>query len=441
MLHHHRHDLRGDRAGRPILFDDDHAVGLGEALEHRIGVERAQRAQVDDLRVDALFGQLVGGFERDADADRVADDRDVLALAHDPRLADRQDVVVELGHVEAAAVHQLVLEEHDRILGADRGLEQALRVGRVIRRDHDQAGDAGIPRREVVRMLRTDARRRAVGTAEHDRAAHLAARHVIGLGRRVDDVIDRLQREVEGHELDDRTEATHRRARTDTGKAVFGDRRVDDATLAEFLEQALGDLVSTLILRDFLAHHEDAVVLAHFLGHRITKRFADGRLDHLCAFGDRWVGDADLLGRRDELLRAALGLGGRSPFGNRRCLVVGRRFLRRGVGRIAGTGLGRLRGLGVARALALFEDRRDDGADLHIVGALGDGDRTDRAFVDRFELHRRLVGLDLGEDVARLDAVAFLDEPLGQRALFHRRGERGHLDLDRHQYFSTRTSV
>src|SRR3546814_9941897 len=43
-----------------------------------------------------------------------------------------------------------------------------------------------------------------------------------------------------------------------------------------------------------------------------------------------------------------------------------------------------------------------------------------------------LVGLDLGHDVAGFDGVAFLDEPLGQRTLFHRGRQRRHLDLDRH---------
>src|SRR3546814_6852188 len=48
---------------------------------------------------------------------------------------------------EAAAVEQLVFEEDDGVLAADRGLEQALRVGRVIGRDHDQTRHARIPGR------------------------------------------------------------------------------------------------------------------------------------------------------------------------------------------------------------------------------------------------------------------------------------------------------
>ena len=54
-------------------------------------------------------------------------------------------------------------------------------------------------------------------------------------------------REVPGHELDDRPQADHRRADADAGEPELGDRRVDDAHLAEFLEQAFRDLVCALI--------------------------------------------------------------------------------------------------------------------------------------------------------------------------------------------------
>ena len=89
-------------------------------------------------------------------------------------------------------------------------------------------------------------------------------------------MVDRLHREVEGHELDDRPQAAHRRTGADAGKAVFGDRRIDHARFAEFLEQALRHLVGALILGNFLAHHEDAVIRAHFLGHRVAQCLAHG---------------------------------------------------------------------------------------------------------------------------------------------------------------------
>ena len=59
-------------------------------------------------------------------------------------------------------------------------------------------------------------------------------------------------------------------------------------------------------------------------------------------------------------------------------------------------------------------------------------DLRDRALVDRLDLHRRLVGLDLGDHVAGGDLVALLDVPLGEIALLHRGRQRGHEDVDRH---------
>ena len=78
------------------------------------------------------------------------------------------------------------------------------------------------------------------------------------------------------------------------------------------------------------------------------------------------------------------------------------------------------------------EQHGDRRVDLHALRAFGHEDLAERAFVDRLEFHRRLVGLDLGEDVAGLDLVAFLLVPLGELALGHGRRQRRHQDLDRH---------
>src|SRR3546814_11547322 len=74
----------------------------------------------------------------------------------------------------------------------------------------------------------------------------LTAGHVMGLGGGVDDLVDRLHGEVEGHELDDGPEAVHRRADAEAGEAVLGDRRVDHAARAELVEQAQAHLVGAL---------------------------------------------------------------------------------------------------------------------------------------------------------------------------------------------------
>ena len=239
VLHDAGGDLGADAVLLPAFLHRDGAAGLLHRGDDGVGVHRAQRAQVDHLGLDAFLGQFVGGLQRVGHAVRPGDDGDVTAGAHDPRLADRDHVIVEFRHLAGMAVQHFVFEEDHRIGIADRGLQQALVVGGRKRRDHLQAGDLRIPGRVILAVLGGDAGGGAVRPAEHDRAAHLAAGHVQRLGRGVDDLVDRLHGEVEGHEFDDRLQAGHRRTDADAGKAVLGDRRIDHAPGAEFLQQSL----------------------------------------------------------------------------------------------------------------------------------------------------------------------------------------------------------
>ena len=240
----------------PALFHRHRAAGLLHGCNDGLGIHRAQRAQIDHLGLDAFLGQFVGGLQRVGHAVRPRDQRHVLARAHDPRLADRDHIVIQLRHLAGMAVQHLVFEEDDGVGIADRGLQQALVIGGRKRRDHLQARNLRVPGRVILAVLGSDAGGGAIRPAEHDRAAHLAAGHVQRLGRGVDDLVDRLHGEVEGHELDDRLQARHRRTDADAGKAVLGDRRIDHAPRAEFLQQPLTDLVGALIFRDLFAHQE-----------------------------------------------------------------------------------------------------------------------------------------------------------------------------------------
>ena len=107
-------------------------------------------------------------------------------------------------------------------------------------------------------VLRAQLVRGAARAAEHDRARELPARHLADLGGVVDQLIGGDQREVPGHELDDRPQADHRGADAEAGEAALGDRRVDDALLAELLEHPLRHLVGAVVVADLFAHEEDA---------------------------------------------------------------------------------------------------------------------------------------------------------------------------------------
>jgi hypothetical protein len=249
----------------------------------------------------------------------------------------------------------------------------------------------------------------AVGAAENDGRAHLAAGHVERLGRGVDDVVHRLHGEVEGHELDDGLQTAKGRADAEAGEAVLGDRRVDDPLGAELVQQSLGHLVGALVFGDLLAHDEDGVIAAHLLGHGIAQRFADGRLDHLGIGGP--VGGGVGFRRSGGCL------------GRGRCRGFGDRGLGGGRG---------WRGAGRGHVLTFFYKNGDGAVDLHALGAFGHEDLAHDAFVHGLEFHRGLVGLDLGEDVPGGDGVTLLHQPFGERTFLHRGGERGHENFGCH---------
>ena len=75
---------------------------------------------------------------------------------------------------------------------------------------------------------------------------------------------------------------------------------------------------------------------------------------------------------------------------------------------------------------ALFQQQGDHLIDGDALGSFLNDDLAERAFIDRFDFHGGFVGLDLGDDVAGLDLVAFLLQPLREVALGHCRRQRRH---------------
>ena len=98
----------------------------------RLDVERAQRAQVDDLGADAVIAlQSLGNVQRAHRGEGVSDERDVARPRARPRASPIG--VTKLGvqrHLAALLVDRQVLDDQHRIIIADRRLEQPLGVGR-----------------------------------------------------------------------------------------------------------------------------------------------------------------------------------------------------------------------------------------------------------------------------------------------------------------------
>ena len=155
-LRHLRGEFRAEARGQGRFMHDDAAPGFVHRRLDGVDVERQQRAQIDDLRVDP---GLLGRRLRNMDHRAIAEDGYALALAPDRGLAERHDIaprwrlaqrvlrprndgLVGMAR-ERAVVEPLRLEKDDRIVVLDRGDQKPLGVVRVGRDDGLEAGDVG----------------------------------------------------------------------------------------------------------------------------------------------------------------------------------------------------------------------------------------------------------------------------------------------------------
>ena len=76
-----------------MLFHRDDLAGLHSCLHDELLVERLDRADVDDFRVDPVLRQHLRCLERGSDAQSVGQDADVLTFAKDIALSDFELVV------------------------------------------------------------------------------------------------------------------------------------------------------------------------------------------------------------------------------------------------------------------------------------------------------------------------------------------------------------
>ena len=129
-------------------------------------------------------------------------------------------------------------------------------------------------------MLRAQLEGRSRRTPKHHGNPDLPATHVEQLGGAIDDLIQRQDGEVEGHELDDGPEAEHGRAHSEPRETELADGGVHDPLVSEALEQALGDLVGAVVLGHLLTQEENGVVSLHLLGEGLVQRVSIRQFCH-----------------------------------------------------------------------------------------------------------------------------------------------------------------
>ncbi len=249
-----------------------------------LGVQRRERAQVDDLdRRAVLELRRLRGGERHLDRRAVGEDGDVGALrAHDGlvqavrrvRKVGRGAGGAQVEHT-ALVVAPLGLVEDDGVVAGDRLLHHPVGVlGGGAGHDPQPGGvgEVGLVGLAVV-LDRADPA--AVGDADDHRQPELAEGAVVHLGDLADDLVEGRVDEAVELDLDDGPVAAQGQADGAAHDPGLGQRGVDDAVLAEVLLQALGDAEDTAELADVLAHEQDLGVALHGGAHAGVEGLGD----------------------------------------------------------------------------------------------------------------------------------------------------------------------
>lgn len=139
-------------------------------------------------------------------------------------------------------------------------------------------------------MLSSNTEGGSVRSSENHWAFASTSGHVKSLGSTVDDLIDGLHGEVEGHEFANglHSSATEGSSDGHTGETHLGNWSVDDSVFSVLEQESIvaenkrsylaketsRNLIGTIILGDFLADQNDAFISFHFLVHRHVERIS-----------------------------------------------------------------------------------------------------------------------------------------------------------------------
>src|SRR5260370_9928324 len=158
-----------------------------------------------------------------------------------------------------------MLEEHHGIDLPNSSVEQFFGIGRGGRTHHPEAGGMEKVCLEALAVLRAELMPTALRSANDYRHGGFFAEHVVNLGRAIDYLIHREQREVYSHQLDYRFEAAHRSADPGADNSQFRNRMLACALFSIYREQSVGELECAAEIADLFTHDEYPLVATELL--------------------------------------------------------------------------------------------------------------------------------------------------------------------------------
>ena len=251
---------------------DEDPPGPLDGSRDGLQVEGPQRPQVYDLRARPFGAERLGCFETEGEQRTVRDDRQVLALHPYGGLPDGRQQLLRRKHGLGAPVEGLVLQEKDRVIVADGGLEQPLCVLDRPGRDDLQSGRG---EKEALRVLRVEQPAVDAGPGrqpDHHGDARAPAVAIAEGGSGVDDLIEAAGDEVGELHLRDGAKPEDGRSDGSADDERLGDRCVDDSGGAVFLEKTTRRAEGPAEPSDILSEDEHGRVPFHLLVEGLADR-------------------------------------------------------------------------------------------------------------------------------------------------------------------------
>ena len=150
-----------------------------------------------------------------------------------------------------------MFQDHDGVGVSDGSLDESLGVLAGIGRNDLEAWNGGVPSRKALTVLGRRTCRVSVGSTKDNGTGNVSGTHVVLFGSRIDNLVDCLHGEVDGHEFHNGTQVLEGCANGKTGESHFSDWGINDSLVSVFLVQSLGNFVGTLVLSDFFSQNKD----------------------------------------------------------------------------------------------------------------------------------------------------------------------------------------
>src|ERR1700682_4306737 len=202
----------------------------------------------------------------------------MTARSSDPRLSERDDVIVVWNFFLDSSIQIFVLEKDHGIVVANRGFDESFGIVGRCRTNDLQSGRVHEPHLRILRVEWPTMQIAAAWATNHQRSGRSPA--VMRRRYHIDDLIEGAADEV--HELEFGHGAQSGESSSE-GSAYDGrlrNRRIDHALGAESVDEAVGNFEGATVDTDVLAQTKDGWVALHFLPDSLADGFEIGDDGH-----------------------------------------------------------------------------------------------------------------------------------------------------------------